>query len=301
MSFCRIETRPYTCLALLAALVLLAGNTGLSAEDGLAKIRKLRKQGEYAPAAKECARLLESKSLDAAERKDLMLELAADYQFDSRVNRSAAAGEAYRNFLNLWPADPLAAQAHFNLARCLEFIGNNRARDLEAARTHYRTVYEKFPGSIWADQAYFWLAMSYSAELNKETAAATVARLKDFDQRFPNSALKAAVAAELSDLACAYLDDYDMAIESGLKAMNYGIRSQNIKQALRYRLAYLYQFKKGNPGNALKWYQAIVDASPTKSDPNYFVALERIGELEGKLKGAKAPKIGASKAGEAAK
>ncbi|MBU0714776.1 MAG: tetratricopeptide repeat protein [Verrucomicrobia bacterium] len=301
MSFCRIETRPYICLALLAALVFLAGNTGLSAEDGLAKIHKLRKQGEYAQAAKECRRQLERKSLDEAERKNLMLELAADYQFDSQVNRSAEAGEAYLNFLNLWPDDPLAAQAHFNLARCLEFIGNNREHDLDEARMHYRTVYEKFPGSIWADQAYFWLAMSYSKELNKETAAATVERLKDFDQRFPNSALKAVVAAELSEFACAYLDDYDMAIESGLKAMNYGIRSHNMKATLRYRLAYLYQFKKGNPENALKWYREIVDASPTKSDYNYFVALERIGALEGKLKGAKAPKVGESKAGEAVK
>ena len=51
----------------------------------------------------------------------------------------------------------------------------------------------------------------------------------------------------------------------------------------------------------MKWYQAIVDASPTKSDSNYFVALERIGELEGKLRGAEATKAGESRAGEAAK
>jgi len=250
----------------------------------LEEVQKLRKQGEYARAAKHCKNILEQNEIPETQRKILTLELAACYQFDTRKSQTDAAIEVYKKFLENWEADPLAAKANFNLARCLEFTGKRKKRYLEDARCHYKIVYEKFPDSLWADQSYFWEAMSYAVPLNPETAADTVKRLQKFEERFPESILRAVVFSEISELSCTYLEDYDLAIASGIRALELGLGSPGLCGKIRYRLAYLYQYKKADLRNALKWYKELVAASPMKSDPNYFVAEERISAIINKLK-----------------
>ena len=273
--------KPKIFLSWLLLSILFAGVPLLAEESAaltLEKATDLRAKGNNSKAETACLSLLKSAKLDDALKKAALLELAACRQFDKGSNRCAKAAESYREFLKLWPDDPLAAKAHFNLARCLELA--SEGSNVEEARNHYQIVYGEFPGSIWADQAYFWEAMSHSNSLNKETAAKTVEMLKDFDSKFPSSPLKGVSAAELSELACSYLDDIDLAIESGLKALSFGLQSQELKSRILYRLAYLYQFKKGDLAKAAKYYQELVDSSPTKSDPNYFVALKRMEEFK---------------------
>ncbi len=275
MSYCR-------CCALFLIFYLTAGMISASEKP----IGFYRSQGLYKQGAAHCRKLLD-KTADPVARKKLLLELAACYQFNTREHSYREAVEISRQFIKEYPDDPMCAKAYFNIGRCYDAFTVEREKDIEKARKAYRMCYEKYPESQWADQAYFWHANSYLYHLTPRSAATGVNMFKKFLKRYPDSFLTGVVHSQLSELYCAWLKNYQAAVKHSEAALNYGIQYVNVRRLHLYRLAYLYQFKLKDAKNAVKWYKQLMKESPTKSDPNYFVAAKRVKELTVKMRGDK--------------
>jgi outer membrane protein assembly factor BamD (BamD/ComL family) len=260
-----------------SALILCLVTCNLSATEPT--LGFYRSKGLYVQGTNHCLKLL-NKTQKNEERKKIMLELAACYQFNTRDHTYLEAVETYKKFIKDFPDDPLCAKVFFNIGRCYDAFTMNRKRDIVKARAAYKTCYEKYPSSQWADQAYFWNANSYIYKLTPKTAKVSVGLFKQFLKLFPNSFLTGVVHSQLSELNCAWLNNYALAVKHSEAALKYGIQDVNLRRLHLYRIGYLYQFKLGNNKQALKWYKILVADSPMKSDPNYFVAIKRIRELQ---------------------
>ena len=240
-----------------------------------------RFNGLYLQGAKRCQELL-AQSQSPTMRKKLLFELAACYQFNTRERAYRKAIAIYRQFIEEFPQDPLCAKAYFNIGRCYDVFTTEREKDIEQARQAYQTCYENYKRSLWADQAFFWYANSFIYRLNPQSAASGVKIFKEFLEHFPNSFLRGVAHSQLSELYCAWLNNYQAAVKHSELALRQGIQDINLRRLHLYRLGYLYQFKLKDNENAVKWYKKLIAESPTKSDPNYFVAAMRIKELEHK-------------------
>jgi tetratricopeptide (TPR) repeat protein len=252
--------------------------TGLAASEKKSP-EFYRSKGLYAQGAEYCQTLLD-KTQNPQKRKKLLIDMAACYQFNTRDHTYQKAVDVYRQFINKYPDDPLCAKAYFNIGRCYDAFTLQRKKDIGKAREAYKTCYGKYPGNQWADQAYFWHANSYIYKLTAKSATISAGMFEQLLKRYPKSFLTGVVHSQLSELYCAWLNKYKLAVEHSEAALQYGIQSINVKRQQLYRLGYLYQFKLHDNQQAVKWYKKLVAASPTKSDPNYFVAKKRIRELQ---------------------
>ena len=266
-----------TCNRSIILFLLFYSAVGV-ALAGRDKIGFYRSKGLYKQGAAHCLALM-NKTKDQDERKKLLLELAACYQFNTRDHTYAQAVKIYRQFISEYPKEPLCAKAYFNIGRCYDAFSTERNHDIRQAREAYRNSYERYSGSQWADQAYFWHANSFIYKLNQETAIKAVKMLEEFLKRYPKSFLKGVVHSQLSELNCAWLNNFKAAVTHSEAALACGIQDINLKRLHIYRLGYLYQFKLKDNKKAIKWYQRLLADSPTKSDPNYFVAEKCLKEL----------------------
>jgi tetratricopeptide (TPR) repeat protein len=241
-----------------------------------------RSKGLYIQGAAHCQKSLKN-TQNIEEKKKIFLELAACYQFNTRDHTYRKAVEVYRQFIQKYRGDPLCAKAYFNIGRCYDAFTVERQQDIEKARKAYKACYEKYPASQWGHQAFFWHANSYLYHLTPKTATTGEKTLKEFLRRYPKSFLRGVVNSQLSELYCTWLNNYKAAVKHSLAALKYGIQDVKLRRLHLYRLAYLYQFKLKDDQNALKWYGKLTAESPSKSDPNYFVAKKRIKKLMSKL------------------
>ena len=245
-----------------------------------------RSKGLYKQGAAHCQKLLK-KAESPKARKKLLLELAACYQFNTRDHTYQRAVDICRQFILEYPNDLLCAKAYFNIGRCYDVFTVEREKDIEKARKAYKTCYGKYPNSQWADQAFFWYANSFLYHLNPRTAKTGEKLFKEFLKRYPKSFLTGVVYSQLSELYCTWLNNYKAAVKHSKMALQCGIQDVNLRRLHLYQLGYLYQFKLKDNKNAVKWYKQLMKESPTKSDPNYFVAQKRIKELTAKIRGGK--------------
>ncbi len=270
--------------AFFAMIFLLAGPYSGAAE--LENVSLFRTKGAYRKGAAVCRKLLDG-PVSGGKRLDLMFELAACYQFDTRNHAYPQAVAVYEKIIREFPGDPLCAKAYFNIGRCYDALSVEREKDITRAREAYKNCYEKFSGSLWAQQAYFWHANSYIYQLTPETAKVSAGMFEAFLKKYPDSMLAGVVHSQLSELYCAWLDNFRTAVKHSEAALAHGIRDANLRQLHLYRLGYLCQFKLNDKSKALKWYRQLMAESPAKSDPNYFVAAKRVKELSSGKDGGK--------------
>ena len=268
----------------LYLLVFVLSSTAFGAKPET--LGYFRSKGLYVQGVAHCKDTLK-RTRKTTKRKIVLLELAACYQFNTRDHTYPEAVKVYRQFLNEFSQDALAGKAYFNIGRCYDAFTMNWEQDIEKARIAYKNCYEKYPESFWADQAYFWYANSFIHKLTPELAAKAAKIFEEFLKRYPESFLCGVVHSQLSELYCAWLKNYKESIRHSEAALACGIRDIKLKRLHFYRLGYLYQFKLKDNKNAVKWYRCLMENSPTKADPNYFVAEKRIKELteeQGKIK-----------------
>ncbi|MBL4700247.1 MAG: tetratricopeptide repeat protein [Phycisphaeraceae bacterium] len=268
----------------LFVIITLLVTTNLWAES--VDLKYYRSKELYNQGAAHCQKLL-LKTTDKQKRKEILIELAACYHFNTRDQTYQEAVETYQQLIKEYPSDPLCARFYFYIGRCYDAFSRNRPQDIDKAHKAYRACFEKYPESQWADQAYLWLANSYIFKSSIKNAKMSAETFEGFLKRYPKSMLVGIAHSQLSELYCAWLKDYVATVKHSEAALAWGIENVNLRRLHLYRLGYVYQYKLNNIPKSLQWYKQLITESPTQSDPNYFVVVKRVRELEAELEGAK--------------
>lgn len=172
--------------------------------------------------------------------KDNAGKLTTPANFDKAI-------AAFKDFINRWPDNRLAAEALYQIARCQAALG--RTDDAVAA---YRQLVEKYPGNDLAPFAAYETANAYAAA-NKP--AEMIAALRAYVQKFPNHARAGealfAIGSQLENekKTAEAVDEYHALIARAVAAgANLTDDLRNAAIAAQMRIAGIFEQRGDVPG-----------------------------------------------------
>jgi tetratricopeptide (TPR) repeat protein len=191
-----------------------------------------------------------------SERVQSLYGLATAYAF-GQPEQLEPARQCMELIINDYPSNAVVPWAHVEIGR-MELLQDNK----EEARRRFRTIIDQYAGQPATHEAVLRLASTWFFELEPEKARRGLELLEHHLEEYPNNPLSPIMHFWLTYWYQQCERNYDKGLEHSVI-----LAGMKMSDPMRWSLVYwnaaqIYRLRKDNPGQAMRWYQKIIDNCP---------------------------------------